>query len=299
MKKKLILLCSFISIMILTQIATDITIPINQVRAQSSYTNEIAASTVVCTLCGCQVDDDGNCCCSVHVCACDECHETITCNEPCPYCSGPDPFDGYDPFNGYDPWGDQEEDDPYYSSVDHLAYDYSGNYTGGYWGFGYAGFSYYVPVNNLPTGTLTMQSATRILANSSINPARGHQSGVVDNANARQNLIDTSNGENAKRSSYTHEGRTGPGGEVALSTSLLNGIESLAAGFDIDISEIAGGVHSTTSSHYNGNTMDVNYVDGIHVSNMRSSACQSFEQGCRDAGATYILKEKSHYHIKF
>jgi len=114
-----------------------------------------------------------------------------------------------------------------------------------------------------------------------------------------QNLIDAANGENARRSSYTHEGRTGPGEDVALSTSLFNGIESLAADFDIDISEIAGGVHGTNSSHYDGNTMDVNSVNDVHVSNMTSSQCQAFEQACRDAGATYILKESSHYHIKF
>jgi zinc D-Ala-D-Ala carboxypeptidase len=113
------------------------------------------------------------------------------------------------------------------------------------------------------------------------------------------NLRDVASGLKAKRSKYTDGGRTGPGGETDLSIALLNGIEYLGARFDICISEIAGGVHSTTSSHYNGNTMDINRVNDIHASGMTPSQKQQFENACRDAGATYILYETSHYHIKF
>jgi chitosanase len=65
--------------------------------------------------------------------------------------------------------------------------------------------------------------ATTILNNSRINLATVHSSGVVDQANARQNISDTAAGGRARRSTYG----TAPGGTVMLDGRLLRGLIAL------------------------------------------------------------------------
>src|SRR4051794_31360081 len=66
--------------------------------------------------------------------------------------------------------------------------------------------------------------AEKIRDNSRIYLATTHPSGVVDSANARQNILDTANGNQARRSNYG----TAPGGTVWLDPRLLNCMDRLA-----------------------------------------------------------------------
>ncbi len=126
--------------------------------------------------------------------------------------------------------------------------------------------------------------ATRILATSRISLATGHVSGVADQANARQNIVDTAAGRPASRSSYG----SAPGGTVALDTRLLSAILELAEDYTFSISEFVGGSHSPTSRHYAGISADFNVIDGIGVSAAHSKV-PAFKRLCRALGATEVL----------
>ena len=116
-----------------------------------------------------------------------------------------------------------------------------------------------------PTGNAD-SLAKQILSNSSITLATSHVSGVSDNANAKQNIIDTSAGKAVTRSSYTHEGRKGPGGTVAIDEGVLKAILAVSAQYKVRISEIAGGVHAEKSDHYSGRAFDIDLINNNRVS---------------------------------
>jgi peptidoglycan hydrolase-like protein with peptidoglycan-binding domain len=126
--------------------------------------------------------------------------------------------------------------------------------------------------------------ARAILNNSSISLATTHSSGVSDNANARQNIVDTANGGAARRSSYG----TAPGGTVFLSVAMLQGMTTLSQSWRYGVSEICGGSHSSNSRHYVGVAVDVNTINGSHVSASHPNQ-QAFRNKCRDLGATEVL----------
>jgi hypothetical protein len=126
--------------------------------------------------------------------------------------------------------------------------------------------------------------ASGILNNANITLATAHVSGVNDNATARQNIEDTSNGRTASRSSYENA----PGGSVKLDIRLLTGILKLAETYRFSISELAGGSHSRTSRHYDGGTVDVNVLNGRHVSATHPDVA-NFKRDCRSLGATEVL----------
>ena len=133
-----------------------------------------------------------------------------------------------------------------------------------------------------------------------VKPATGHMSKVVDNATAKQNLIDAANGKNAHTSCYENA----PCTTVALSVNMLNGVQTLSGNFTLSISEIAGGSHSVNSPHYNGVAIDVNEVNGDHVDtkNMTSEEILAFRQAAYDAGATNVLdplNEPTHHYNHF
>jgi hypothetical protein len=140
------------------------------------------------------------------------------------------------------------------------------------------------PIQPVPTGGSAAQQATRILNHPRIILATAHVSGVNDNATARQNILDTSNGLQASRSNYGNA----QGGSVQLDTRLLEGILRLADQYSFAISEIAGGSHSRTSRHYAGIAVDVNVINGQRV-NARHSDARGFMQACRNLGATELL----------
>jgi hypothetical protein len=126
--------------------------------------------------------------------------------------------------------------------------------------------------------------ASGILSNANITLATAHVSGVNDNATARKNIEDTANGRAASRSSYGNA----RGGSVKLDIKLLTGILKLAETYRFSISELAGGSHSRTSRHYDGVTLDVNVLNGRHVSATHPDVA-NFKQDCRSLGTTEVL----------
>jgi hypothetical protein len=126
--------------------------------------------------------------------------------------------------------------------------------------------------------------ARQILADANIALATNHPSGVVDQANARQEVTDTAAGQQAKRSSYG----TAPGGTVPLDARLLGGLLALAETYSVHVTEIAGGSHSANSRHYAGVAADINLINGRPVSSSHPDV-RAFKQKCRSLGATEVL----------
>jgi peptidoglycan hydrolase-like protein with peptidoglycan-binding domain len=134
------------------------------------------------------------------------------------------------------------------------------------------------------TATSRASLARAIINNSRISLATVHSSGVSDNANARQNMLDTANGGAAHRSTYG----TAPGGTVFLSTAMLKGMTTLSQSWSFGVSEICGGSHSSNSRHYAGVAFDVSTINGSHVSASHPSQ-QAFRNKCSALGATEVL----------
>lgn len=127
--------------------------------------------------------------------------------------------------------------------------------------------------------------ATRVLGNSNINLATTHVSGNRDSANARDNIRDVAAGRLAQRSSYSGA----PGGQTELDTRMLNGLLMLARQYRFSVSEIAGGVHSSsTSRHYKGLAFDVTEINGQRVSTTHPTF-RAFMQRARELGANEVL----------
>jgi hypothetical protein len=156
-------------------------------------------------------------------------------------------------------------------------------------GFATEGFSVESPVSEV--ADTRAELASRILDHPNIRLAKVHSSGVSDQANARQNIIDTAAGQEARRSSY---GKA-PGGKVWLRTDMLRGLLALADKYSFDISELCGGSHSSNSRHYLGITVDVNYINGTHVKASHPDQ-KAFRQLCRDLGATEVLGPGNAHH---
>jgi zinc D-Ala-D-Ala carboxypeptidase len=134
--------------------------------------------------------------------------------------------------------------------------------------------------------------ATRILNTPRITLATIHVSRVVDGADAHSNIVDTSNGGQARRSHYG----TAPGGTVALDPRMLQGMLDRAGAFSFRVSEIAGGSHTTTRSrHYDGVAFDVDILNG-HQVRVQGGDEKAFMQGCTNDGAAQVLFEGNHIH---
>jgi len=132
--------------------------------------------------------------------------------------------------------------------------------------------------------TLRKALANSVLSNPNITLATAHVSTPLDNATARLNIEDTSNGRDASRSNVG----TAPGGTVKLDIQMLTSILKLADTFSFSVSELAGGQHSAGSRHYTGVTVDVNVINGQHV-NAAHPDVANFKQQCRNLGATEVL----------
>lgn len=121
-------------------------------------------------------------------------------------------------------------------------------------------------------------------------------SGRNDGADARSNIVDTALGKQAKRSSY----QNAPGGTVALSFSLLEGMKDLTEEFShYRVTALAGGSHSKRSRHYLGVGIDVDQIDGQQVSKDHPRF-REFMAKARAMGATEVLGPGSrghNYHI--
>jgi hypothetical protein len=120
-------------------------------------------------------------------------------------------------------------------------------------------------------------------------------SGRNDGADARANIADTAMGREAKRSSYENA----PGGRVALSFALLEGLTTLSDDFSFRITALAGGSHSSRSRHYLGVGLDVDKIDGRQV-DKDHPRFREFMATARQLGATEVLGpgSKGHnYHV--
>lgn len=138
----------------------------------------------------------------------------------------------------------------------------------------------------VPSGN-TQQLASQILNNSKITLATAHASGVSDNATAKQNITDTSNGQQAKTSTYGDA----KGASVSLSPAMLQGLLTVAGKFNsIAVSEIAGGDHRSGSNHYTGQAFDINYANGEHLTGGARNA-PAVIAACKAAGATEVTDE--------
>lgn len=133
--------------------------------------------------------------------------------------------------------------------------------------------------------------ATTILNHPGITLATVHSSGVVDQANARQNIADMAAGGPAHRSSYG----TAPGGVVMLDRRLLRGMLALAEQYTFSVAEICGGSHNSNSRHYAGVAADFNVVNGRRISATHPDLA-AFKARCRELGATELLGPGSPNH---
>ena len=165
-------------------------------------------------------------------------------------------------------------------------------------------FVLYAPGNvavwstNTATSTLTprQQAAIAILNNSSrIALATVHASGVVDKANAKQEVVDTANGLPATRSCYG----TAPCGTVWLHAKILQVISGLGDLMTLRVSEIAGGSHSSSASyHYLGLAFDIDKVNGQSVTTQ--AIAQPVINYCIQEGASYTAFENgNHAHCQW
>jgi len=158
-----------------------------------------------------------------------------------------------------------------------------------------------------PGGTPTIESqlALLILANPNIKLATSHQSTPADGADPSNNMTDTSEGLPA----CTSNSGSAKGVTISLSDCLLGGIVTLAENFTFSISEIAGGGHNANSTHYLGNSMDVNWVNGDHVdiTNMSLYEVNAFRDAAFAAGAIKVYDpyhdpdgmHSNHFHIQW
>ena len=130
---------------------------------------------------------------------------------------------------------------------------------GGIFSFGSATFhDHAIYTGSDSPGGTAAQLAAQLLASSSTFSSV-HVSGVRDNANAHQNLVDTAAGKRAARLCYG----TAPCGTVALSPTMLQALLEITKANVVRVSEIAGGSHSSSSSlHYQGTAFDIDLING-------------------------------------
>jgi hypothetical protein len=139
--------------------------------------------------------------------------------------------------------------------------------------------------------TCRAKLGTAIKDNTKISLATTHVDprGSGDRANARQNIIDTANGNRAARSSYGNA----PGGRVYLDERILNTLNTIGTSLvkGMGISEIAGGSHAKTSKHYDGLAFDINVINGTKVVSLPvdSPVLKRVRNQCLRGGATVVL----------
>ncbi|GLF93832.1 peptidoglycan-binding domain-containing protein [Streptomyces yaizuensis] len=128
--------------------------------------------------------------------------------------------------------------------------------------------------------------ARAILNTSGITLATVHPGGRHPGSTAKQNIIDTANGRGALTSPWSDV----PNRRVPLDTRMLNGLLKLRTqhGYRIAVSELVGGDHGSTSRHYKGLAIDINYINGRHVGD-RGAPHRAVMSACRGLGATEVL----------
>ncbi|HEU4411951.1 MAG TPA: hypothetical protein VFS43_42310 [Polyangiaceae bacterium] len=75
---------------------------------------------------------------------------------------------------------------------------------------------------------------------------------------------------------------------VTLKPALLNALVALAQANTYVVTSIAGGIHSSTSYHYQGRAADFGTVNGVFISG-DTAASRAFMQACKNLGAVEVL----------
>src|SRR5215212_4479523 len=136
--------------------------------------------------------------------------------------------------------------------------------------------------------------AQRILEQTRITLAKDHGPGAItppDNADPYHNIVDTSQGLQSKISTIKSvkpkcEAR---GGFVYLDKGMLKAMLRIASPYSYTVTEISGGCHSLTSSHYLGYAFDVGKINGTIVSGNNGADWSGFSTQCTLNGATQVL----------
>jgi hypothetical protein len=141
--------------------------------------------------------------------------------------------------------------------------------------------------------------AKQLISSGKVGFDKAHESGVKDDATAYDNIHDVANGKKAKRSSYG----TAPGGSVQLDKKLLKALVTLSEKYNFNISEFSGGSHSDGSSHYQGNTADINIINGKHI-NINNPYFDQFIKDAKKLGLRFEMHppqpgHDTHLHLKF
>lgn len=144
----------------------------------------------------------------------------------------------------------------------------------------------YVPPSSQPSTSSRVLLAQQILDHDHILlwPHSPISSNSSDGADAHSNVSDTADGGAASRSNYTNA----PGGSVNLDPRMLDGMLKLANTYDMRITAIAGGSHSSNSRHYAGIAFDIDEINGVHVTKS-NPYYRNLMQKCRDLGATEVF----------
>eukprot|EP00658_Telonema_sp_P-2_P056496 TRINITY_DN4494_c0_g1_i3.p1 TRINITY_DN4494_c0_g1~~TRINITY_DN4494_c0_g1_i3.p1 ORF type:complete len:360 (+),score=52.45 TRINITY_DN4494_c0_g1_i3:94-1173(+) len=126
----------------------------------------------------------------------------------------------------------------------------------------------------------------KVLNHPQITLASTHSSGKVDTANARQEVVDAAGGKRATRSAY-YSGGQGPGGSTCLEPAMARFLLQLADEIGgVRVNEVAGGTHSTYSSHYAGHAVDVGSVGGARMTSGNPHIRKTLEL-CKANGADW------------
>ena len=123
--------------------------------------------------------------------------------------------------------------------------------------------------------------ARDILADKGITLAEVHVSGGSYDSTPHANIRDVANGRLAQRScGYA------PCGGTTISLRVLRTIRDIGRRGTVTISEIVGGNHASGSTHYSGNGVDINWVNGRHVG--YGSGFSLATDACRREGANEV-----------
>jgi hypothetical protein len=137
----------------------------------------------------------------------------------------------------------------------------------------------------VPTGS-AQDLAKQILQSSNIRLGSDPKGDL--RSGARQNILDTSNGQPA----YTSLRGEARGKQVALDARMLAGLLAASQASPILVNFISGGDHSPTSTHYAGKGFDIQASAGDPARN------KALMDACRAAGAREIIGPCNSYASK-
>ena len=127
--------------------------------------------------------------------------------------------------------------------------------------------------------------ARQILDDKGIVLLDSHVGGQNDpNSTARSNIKDTATGKAAPTSPWSDVGVT----KVDLRKNMLSGIVALGKKYDLRVTAVVGGDHSSKSLHYSGSAFDIDRIGGRPVSPGNDKVAK-VKAACVDLGAVEVL----------